>query len=271
MSGAGFPLMPDPDHACASRYVDSGDVRLHYERAGAGPPCILLHGGFASHCFWGPVADRMRSRFDVTTLDSRGQGRSSDGRGPITYGRMAADVVRVLDALGIERAHVIGHSDGGCIALHLLIDHPDRLRTATLMGTPLHLVDYREGMHALLVKFTESMAADLAQDPLGFAAHYRALSPHPERWPELVRKLGATWRTQPLFSDEMLRLVETPVLALGGDRDEFLAPEVFERASRIFPRGTLVVVEGATHALPVSHPDVVVAALDGFLEEPRES
>jgi len=260
--------MPDPDHVCASRYVDSGDVRLHAERAGAGPPCILLHGGFASHCFWDPVAVRMRSRFDVTTLDSRGQGRSSDGRGPITYGRMAADVVRVLDAFEIERAHVIGHSDGGCIALHLLVDHPDRLRTATLVGTPLHLAHYREGMHELLMKFTELMATDTSQDPLGFAAHYRALSPHPERWPELVGKLGATWRTQPLFSDEMLRLAELPVLVLGGDRDEFLATEAFERASRVFARGTLVVVEGATHALPVSHPDAVVAALDGFLPEP---
>jgi len=271
MSEAGFPLMPDPDHRCAGRYVDAGDARLHYERAGEGPPCILLHGGFASHCFWDPVADRMRSRFDVTCLDSRGQGRSADGRGPITYGRMAVDVVRVLDALGIDRVHVIGHSDGGCVALHLLIDHPDRLRTATLVGTPLRLADYRGGIHELLVKFTERMATDASQDPLGFAAHYRALSPHPERWPELVRKLSATWRTQPVFSDEMLRLVELPVLVLGGERDEFLAREAFERSASVFAHGRLVVVEGATHALPVSHPDAVVGAFDGLLQEAREA
>lgn len=265
MSDPRFPLMPDPDHECAPTFVQVDDVRLHYERAGQGPPCVLLHGGFASHCFWEPVARRMRARFDVTTLDSRGQGRSSDGRGPITYGRMAVDTVRLLDDLGIDRAHVVGHSDGGCIALHLLVDHPDRLATATLVGTPLHLDDYRDGIHRMLVEFTQAMAAGAPDDAFGFAAHYRLLSPHPEKWPDLVRKLGATWRTQPIFSDPVLGLVEVPVLVIGVKHDEFLAPEVFERSARVFPRCELAWVAEGTHAVPISHPEAVADAVMPFV------
>ncbi len=182
------------------------------------------------------MAAGLREDFDVLSLDSRGQGRSEDGPGPITYGRMASDVVAFMDALGIERAHVVGHSDGGCVSIHLLIDHPDCLHSATPIGTPLHLYDYRAGTPAGLVAFTSALAADTGEDPFGFGEHYRRLSSQPERWPVVARKLGATWRTQPTFSDDALRQVEMPVLVIGAGRDEFLDRRVFERTAALFPK-----------------------------------
>ena len=83
--------------------------------------------------------------------DSRGQGNSTEGAGPITYGRLAFDAVRLLDHLGITRAHVVGHSSGGIAALYLLVHFPDRVKTATLMGTLYH-VDNIEAIEQILNK-----------------------------------------------------------------------------------------------------------------------
>ncbi len=261
-----FPLVPDPGHMCSMTFVEFPDIRVHYERSGTGAPVLLLHGGFASHHSWNPAADRLRLDHDVIAIDSRGQGRTSDATGPITYGRMAADVIRVLDALGIERTHVVGHSDGGCISLHLLVDHPDRLLTATLVGTPLHLHDYRPGMHAGLMAFIDALLKG-GDDPFGFGEHYRMLSPHPERWHELLRKLGGTWRTQPVFTDAVLGMVEVPVLVVGVEHDEFLDRETFARTAAVFPRGEVAWIEEGTHALPMSHPEGLSRLIASFLEK----
>ena len=265
MTMARFPLMSELDHTCAMTFVEVGDIRIHYERRGRGAPCVLLHGGFASHRSWDLVSERLRPELDVIAIDSRGQGRSFDGRGPITYGRMAEDVVRVMDALDVERFHVVGHSDGGCTALHLLVDYPDRISSATLLGTPRRLSDYRAGTHALLVGVLDAMALTTEDLGLGFADHYRLLSPHPDRWKLLVQKLGATWRTQPVFSDEMLSLVDVPVLVIGVGHDEFLERDVFAQTARVFPRGEISWIEEATHAVPISHPERVAEAVAEFV------
>ena len=84
----------------------------------------------------------------VTIADSRGQGNSTDGAGPITFGRVAFDAVRLLDHLGITRAHVVGHSSGAIAGLHLLVDFPDRVKTVTLLGGAYHVDNSRPEAYA---------------------------------------------------------------------------------------------------------------------------
>jgi pimeloyl-ACP methyl ester carboxylesterase len=202
------------------------------------------------------------SGLDVIAPDSRGQGRSTDGRGPMTYGRMAGDMVRLLDHLGVERAHVAGHSDGGCIALHLLVDYPDRLATATLAGTPLHTDDYRDGVIAFMrVTFD---AARGGADPLGFQGSHAALNPTPERWPTVMEKLAATWLTEPKFADEVLALVTAPVLVLATSGDQSIPRETFERTARLFSNAEQVEIEGS-HFNVVEKPEETAVALRDFV------
>jgi pimeloyl-ACP methyl ester carboxylesterase len=182
----------------------------------------------------------------------------------MTYGRMAVDVVRVLDTLDLDRAHVVGHSDGGCILLHLLVDHPDRVASATLIGTPLHLDDYRPGSSDALGALLDTMRP-AAIDQFGLGAHYESLSPHPERKAELADRLGATWRTQPVWSDAVLALVPSPVLVVGVDGDEFLDREVFIRTAEVFPQGEIVWVDEGAHAVPMTHPAAVAEAIASFV------
>lgn len=113
-------------------FVKTGDVTLSVHRAGAGAPLILLHGYPQNHHCWAPVAPRFARHFDTIVPDLRGYGDSdapADDAAHTTYSkrRMAADIIGLMDALGLERAHVIGHDRGARVAYRLALDHPDRI------------------------------------------------------------------------------------------------------------------------------------------------
>lgn len=119
-------------------YFDSGDVPLHYTDEGAGTPVVLLHG-FAVNADlnWRlPGLTRALARsYRVIALDLRGHGLSAKPHDPERYGfAMAADVIALLDHLGLDKVHLVGYSLGGIIALKLATTHPDRLLTASPLG-----------------------------------------------------------------------------------------------------------------------------------------
>ena len=112
-----------------------GDAELHYEEAGQGPPLLLVPGLAGVGAFWAAqVADFQRD-FRVITHDHRGAGQSTHSRIKYSVEQMAADVVRLMDALGLERAHVAGHSTGGAIGQILAQDHPARVASLVLSAT----------------------------------------------------------------------------------------------------------------------------------------
>src|SRR5271156_1282360 len=93
--------------------ISIGDCSLYYERHGMGFPVLFVSGlgGFAS--FWEDQVAAFAKRFEVVTFDHRGFGQSDPSRVGYTVERMAVDVVGLMDALGIKRGHVVGHSTGG--------------------------------------------------------------------------------------------------------------------------------------------------------------
>ena len=115
--------------------IQVGDGALYYERQGVGFPVMFLSGlaGFAS--FWQDQFAAFAKTFDVITHDHRGIGQSDLTRSGFTVDRMAADVIGLMDALEIERAHVVGHSTGGAMAQILAIEHPKRLASVVLSAT----------------------------------------------------------------------------------------------------------------------------------------
>jgi haloacetate dehalogenase len=148
-------------------------TRIAVRTAGEGPPLVLLHGFPENHRCWLPVLPRLAERFRCILPDLRGYGDSdapADDAGHETYSkrRMAGDVVAVLDALGIGRAHVAGHDRGARVAYRLALDHPDRVdRLAILEVVPT-------------VAFWDAWGADLAMS----AYHWTFLAqpaPLPER------------------------------------------------------------------------------------------
>jgi aminoacrylate hydrolase len=111
------------------------DFELYYETHGSGPPLVLVTGlgGFAD--YWKPQLDMFSRHFTVVTHDHRGCGASTHSRIDYSVDQMTGDLLKLMDALKIERAHVVGHSTGGAIAQAIAIDHPDRVANLVLYAT----------------------------------------------------------------------------------------------------------------------------------------
>lgn len=116
--------------------IDAGGTELHFVRAGAGEPMLLIQGMSATHMTWGrPFLAQLEESFECIVFDNRGMGLSGRAELPFTIADLAADTIRLLDALEIERAHVVGISMGGMVAQELVLAHPERIRTLTLGAT----------------------------------------------------------------------------------------------------------------------------------------
>ncbi len=116
--------------------IDAGGTELHYLRAGSGEPMLLIQGMSATHMAWGRAfLAPLEESFECIIFDNRGMGLSGPAQLPFTTADLAGDTAALLDALEIERAHVVGISMGGMIAQELALAHPERIRSLTLGAT----------------------------------------------------------------------------------------------------------------------------------------
>jgi len=115
--------------------VSIGDADIYYEDAGQGPPLLLVPGLSGVGSFWAPQVRELSRDFRVIIHDHRGAGRSTHSRIRYSVEQMAADVIGLMDALGLDSAHFVGHSTGGAIGQVLAQDHARRLRSLVLSAT----------------------------------------------------------------------------------------------------------------------------------------
>ncbi len=115
--------------------ISIGDCHIYYERHGGGFP-VLLMTGLAGHAqYWRDQIPAFSRHFEVIVHDHRGFGESDSAQCSPTLERMSTDVVALMDALRIERAHVVGHSAGGAVAQILAIEHPERLASIVIAAS----------------------------------------------------------------------------------------------------------------------------------------
>ena len=118
--------------------VDAGEAVIRGVRGGSGPPLLLLHGYPQTHAMWHRVAPALARRFAVVAADLRGYGASfkpatATDHAPYSKRAMAADMARVMEALGHDRFDVCGHDRGGRVAHRLALDRPDRVRRLAVL------------------------------------------------------------------------------------------------------------------------------------------
>lgn len=174
-------LMTAPD-----AFADLGDVTVRYRVLGRGEPVILLHGYGGNLTFWSNIADSLARDYRVVATDVRGFGQSTKSGDPNRYGRpMVDDVVRLMDRLGLSRAHLVGHSMGAVIAAHAALAYPSRVSSVTLLAGPFYT------------------------DSASFAAEVRPFLEDLETRRDFHRFL--TWLF-PLWSDSMVTAINTQLL-----------------------------------------------------------
>jgi pimeloyl-ACP methyl ester carboxylesterase len=117
------------------RTIDHRGCRIAYDAQGQGPPVLLIQGVGVHGDGWRPQVEALAERYTCLSFDNRGMGRSQPAGAPISVEQMAEDAKALLDAEGWEAAHVVGHSLGGLVSLHLALTAPERVRSLSLLCT----------------------------------------------------------------------------------------------------------------------------------------
>jgi pimeloyl-ACP methyl ester carboxylesterase len=237
-------------------FVVREGARIHYVAYGAGSAVILLHGGLGHGGNWGyQVPAIVGSGYRAVVIDSRGHGRSTRDARPFSYELMAGDVLAVMDALHLQRAALVGWSDGACTALVLAAKAPGRVAGVFFFAC---------NMDPSGVKPFEATATlDRC-----FARHtkdYAALSATPGEFKEFVADLTLMQRTQPDYSAQDLARIGVPVAIVQSEHDEFIKREHAEYLARAIPGGEFILLEGVSHFAPLQRPEQFNAAVLGFV------
>src|SRR3954462_2869019 len=131
-----------------SGYADVNGLHMYYEVQGEGSPPVVLHGGMLSiDLNFADLIPELVGRHRVIGVELQGHGRAGDIDQEITPAALAGDVVALLDHLGIDRAHVLGHSMGAATAIEMAVSHPDRVRSIVPVSASVRM----EGMHGDLM------------------------------------------------------------------------------------------------------------------------
>jgi pimeloyl-ACP methyl ester carboxylesterase len=257
--------------AAVTGYAGINGLRMYYETHGDGRPLVLLHGAYMSVDAMQPLLARLAEGRGVIALESQGHGRTADIDRPITYEQMADDAAALMKSLGIHQADVLGYSMGGGTALQLAIRHPERVRRLVVASATFRT----DGMYPELVTMIGQMTADsFAGSPL--EAEYRRLSPHPERFPELVEKLKTLDTTPQDWPADDIRGVRAPTLVISSDAD-VVRPEHSVEMFRLLGGGPsadfmgvrnveLAILPGTSHMGVIERVDLLMALVPEFLD-----
>ena len=257
--------------------ITVGKATLHYDERGDGDgaPIVLLHGLGSSSADWALQLPVLAAQHRVLAVDLPAHGRSSRPRGRLTVAAMATAVAGLLRALGVSPAHVVGLSIGGCVALTLALDHPERVRSLALVNAFARLRP--AGPRGALRMLTR--LGLLAGAPMRVvAAHVaRGLFPRPDQhalYLAAVASLGGGSRPTYLASilallafDVRRRLTEVrcPTLVVAGDRDMTVPLAAKTLLQRSIPGAELLVVPDSGHATPCDQAERFNAALLAFV------
>jgi pimeloyl-ACP methyl ester carboxylesterase len=246
--------MPAP---AAQGVSDVNGVKLYWASFGdsQSPTVILLHGGAGNSDHWANQVPALAAKFRVIVVDSRGHGRSTRDEKPMSYALMAEDLVGLMDALGVQRAALVGWSDGGAVALEVALRFPSRLTHLVAYGTNFNLGGLKKGgSSSTFTTYFARCAADAAKRST------------PEAHRALLEALRPMWRTQPAHTPEELTHIHIPTLVLDGAHDEIIRREHSLEFARSVPSAKVVFIPDASHFALFQQPAAFNAALLEFLE-----
>jgi pimeloyl-ACP methyl ester carboxylesterase len=283
----------DDDDASSTPSFQEGVVsvlghRMAYVVGGAGEPVILLHGlGHASGT-WTEVLPRLARHFRVYAIDMLGCGRSDTPRIEYHLWALATYTRYFMDAVGIERAHLVGHSLGGGIAMHVAGQYPERvkrlalvatgglgrevnplLRLVSLPGASLVLAGIASPAWLLILKRFRfaRMAAPLAREKLGMWTRLGQVR-HRRVFMRMLRSV-CNIRGQQVSALDRLHHLQHPVLLIWGDHDTTVPLAHARRAAALIRGCQLEILPGCNHYPPLEQPEAVAPLLEEFLLAPE--
>jgi pimeloyl-ACP methyl ester carboxylesterase len=268
--------------------LDIRGVRVEFVEQGAGEPVILLHASASSGAQWRSLAHSLSSRYRVLTPDLWGYGGTGACPAPGFGLAHEAEIVRALLQRAGGSAHLVGHSYGGAVALHVALRNGAALRSLTLIEpVAFHLLRENEATDALAFAEIAAVAArvnralidgDLEGGMARFVDYWSgpgawALVPVAKR-PALAARLEKVALDFRAAFEEPTRLqdcwpIYAPTLLVQGSASPLPARRICGQLARIVPHSRLEIVEGAGHMLPLTHTARIDALITTHLDEAR--
>lgn len=269
------------DQEFTHREATVNGLRMHYVDDGDGEPVIFLHGFPESWYSWRHQLRALRDRYRVIAPDQRGY-NLTEARGPYDTATLEADILCLMDHLGIERAHIVGHDWGGVIAWLLAIHHEDRLRSLAVCNLPhpaifrRHVRRPRQALRSWYVLFFQlPWLPELVLSAQGY--HRLARRMIRECRPgtftrEDITEFLAGWRRQglsggvnwyravvrhPPHIPDPVPLITVPTLLIWGDRDRYLGRELTEGTDEYVLRLRVEHLPEVSHWVQQEAPDEV--------------
>lgn len=255
-------------------------AEIHYERAGAGIPLLLLAGLASDGASWMPILEPLQDQFDIIRIDNRGSGQTRDEGGPIDPKNWVDDAIGLMNHLDIEHFCVLGHSLGGMLALRVAAKVPDRVAALITMAagarTPrksevlvrdletLASIGIDEALwYRLFFQFLFAPAFFENEDNLRAATDASIAYPFRQSRTDFSRQVAAV----NAIGEIDLSGIDLPVLSISGDRDLLVPEDHIEQTLSGLPHLTTLTIADAGHSVHWDQPDAVVRAISLFLSE----
>ena len=222
-------------------------IEHHYVEKGSGFPLILLHGNGEDGSYFVHQMEPFAKHFRVIAPDTRGHGQTPRGDAPFTIRQFAEDLLAFMDRLGIGKAHILGFSDGGNIAMIFAMTHPERVEKLILDGA---------NMDASGVKGSIQIPIEIG---------YRIAKLFARRDPQARKKaeLLGLMVNDPQVKPEALSRIQSPTLVVAGDKD-MIKEKHTRLIARSIPGAELVILPGS-HFVANRNPEAFNEAVLRFL------
>ena len=258
-------------------FVENQGARIYWDEQGRGAPVLLIMGlAYTSH-MWYRVRPVLAKQYQTVTLDNRGVGRSGMPPGPYPIALMASDAAAVLDAAGIESAHVFGASMGGMVAQEFALQYPRRVRSlilgCTAAGGPTAVRAESDATQMLMTrdKMTPEQAAEAAVPFIYDAATprqridedlavRRPWFSHPDAYRAQLQGILA-WE-----SYSRLPQITAPTLVIHGENDRLVPPGNGKLIAERIPGARLVKIPHASHLFMTDQTETANRAIMEFLQ-----
>jgi pimeloyl-ACP methyl ester carboxylesterase len=242
-------------------------ARIHYERAGAGFPLILLHAGIADSRMWEPQVAAFAQKFDVIRPDQRGFGKSEL---PPTPWSPVDDLLALIDNLDLKPAHLVGCSMGGGLAIDFALDHPDRISKLVLVGSAIGGFELRpEHAHLFAAVAAARKAGDLEAMNEGMLHLFLDGPERPRGYvAEPLRALFLDMNAiavradfdkappaQNVLAIRRLHEITAPALVIVGDKDVVPVLEAADLLVDSIPNARKAIIHDAAHLPNLEHPE----------------
>ena len=219
-------------------YVNCGDAHIACYDIGRGRPLVLLHGNGEDSSYWKAQIPEFTRFYRVIAVDSRGHGASESGTQGLSFALMAEDLKKVLDARGVKKAHILGFSDGGNLAIKFALTYPEYVDKLILNGANVEMFNG--------IKPHFQLPIYAAYGLLAAAAHVsRRAARRRDVFGLMVRRYGVSL-------DDLKRLT-MPTLIIVGERDMVRNSQTKEMAARI-PHCRVEVFRDGDHFVAAKQP-----------------